>query len=370
MVKYALILAFSYPRTHSTERINLQYLSSTSHDIQMIYNLCKSFDIEDRSITVVTDIVRLPSEVYNCNLKCNPYPSDVFVCREICQFLENTIRGIEELTYKSDTDYPEVLLYISGHGAHINIEDNLEQGIVLYSDDGSQLKYLLSKDIFNIIFGNLPIESDGTMEIPVWGALKRHKRVETQSEIRYVPENIGTLIPITVKLSPTVASPSNSPDMITKPYRSTYLANRGIPLSTRMLIIIDTCYSEHMTYFPYIYDHRSQNMNETSNSNIEVSSILPYCVAISSCEFDKKTVAKSCGSSLTRILYMKILKLKTRLNISQLHYIIYNSNNGIINDLLRTESSHPIITSTHPLSNLDIPFFSSYTPTVPIKIFK
>lgn len=368
MVKYALILAFSYPKVDDS--INLQSLCSSPHDINMIYNLCKSFEIDERNITIVTDVPKLPDQIYNCNVRTNPYPSDVFVCREICQFLENTIRGIEETTYKSDNDFPEVLLYISGHGSHLIVNDHLQQGIVLYNDEGNSLKYLLSRDIFNIIFGNLDININGYMNIPVYSALKRYKKVENEFEIRYVPEILGLLEQITVRLSPPVSSPSNSPDMITKPYRSTYLANRGIPFSTRMLIIVDTCYSEHMTYFPYIYDPKSQRMLETLNSNIETSSCIPYCVSISSCEFDKKTVAKSSGSSLTKILYMKLMNQKTKINISQLHYIIYNSQNGIINEILRNGSSHPIITSTHQDSNLQIPFFSNFKLKSAVKIIK
>ncbi len=368
MVKYALILAFSYPKTD--ENSLLQFLSCANHDIKMIYNLCSSLDILDRNITLVTDISRLSNDVVNCNIKRNPYPSDIFVCREICQFLENTIRGIEELTYKDDTDFPEVLLYISGHGSNLNIDNNYEQCIVLYNENGSQLKYLLSKDIFNIIFGNLPIDVNGEMEIPLWSAIKSYKRVETSTEIKYISEKIGSLLPIKVQLTPPTISPLNSPDLLTKPYRSTYLANRGIPVSTRMLIIVDTCYSEHMTYFPYIYDHRFQVMNETNNSNIEIGSILPYCVSISSCEFNKTAGSGSSGSSLTRILYMKLRNFKNRLNISQLHYIIYNSGNNIINELIRNESSHPIITSTHHSADIDIPFFSNFKIKKAVKIEK
>lgn len=368
MVKYALILAFSYPKTDDS--INIQPLCSVPHDIKMIYDLCKSLSIQDSNITIVTDVSRLPDRIYNCNIRSNPFPSDIFVCREICQFLENTIRGIEETTFKCDNDFPEVLLYISGHGSNLIVDDELQQGIVLYNESGDCLKYLLSKDIFNIMFGNLDINIDGYMNIPLYSALKRYKKIENEFEIRYVPETLGLLEPITVRLSPPVASPINSPDMIVKPYRSTYLANRGVPFSTRMLIIVDTCYSEHMTYFPYIYDPKSQKMLETLNSNVECSSSMPYCISISSCERDRKTVATSSGSSLTKILHMNLLNQKININIAQLHYIIYNSNNGIINQILRNGSSHPIITSTHSNSNLQIPFFSNFKPKTTTKIIK
>jgi len=368
MVKYALILAFSYPCV--SEHNLLSSLPCALHDIKMIYKLCSSMGLDDSNITLVTDVNKLPNDVLNCNIKRNAYPSDTFVCREICQFLENTIRGIEELTYKDDTDFPEVLFYISGHGSEINIDGNNEQSIVLYSEDTSHLKYLLSKDIFNIMFGNIPINVYGRMEVPVLISSKSYRKIETTTEIKYIPEKIGIKSPIVIQLTPPIISPGNSPDMITKPYRSTYLANRGIPISTRMLIIIDTCYSEHMTYFPYIYDHRLQTMVETNNSNIEVSSILPYCVTISSCESNKKSGAQSSGSSLTKILYIKLAKFRGRLNISQLHYIIYNSDNNIINDLIKNESSHPIITSTHKNSDNEIPFFSNFKIKKPVRIEK
>jgi len=368
MVKYALILAFSYPRVE--ENTLLTFLSCAHHDIKMTHGLCSSLEIDDKNITILTDINDTPNSISECNVKRNPYPSDIFVCREICQFLENTIRGIEEQTYKDGNDYPEVFLYISGHGSHIKINDKIEQSIILYNESGTHLKYLLSKDIFNILFGNLHIESDGTMEIPVWISKKSYIQVETETEIKYIPEDIGTLVPITVQLTPPVNSPMCSPNIHSKPYRSSYLANRGIPFSSKMLIVVDTCYSEHMTHFPYIYDSSSQTMIETFNSNVESSSILPHCVTISSCEANKKSGCESSGSSLTKILFMKLKKFKGRLNISQLHYIIYNSNNNLVNNILKNGLSHPIITSTKGVSNEDIPFFNNFVQKKHITIEK
>ena len=73
---------------------------------------------------------------------------------------------------------------------------------------------------------------------------------------------------------------------------------------------------------------------------------------------------------MTKILYIKLRNFKGRLNISQLHYIIYNSGNNIITELIRNESSHPIITSTHQSSDIDIPFFSNFKIKKPVKIEK
>lgn len=362
MVKYALIIAFSYPKAPYSN-YELTKLTCTADDIRMIHSLSKKVGIPDNNITIITDLLKLPSEVYNSNIKNNPFPDDIFVCRELSQFIENTIRGIEEEVYKSDDSPPEILLYISGHGGEININGKNEQSIILTSDGGYSLKYLLSKDLFNIIFGNLPIDESGKIDIPIYSKVERIRRVDTQTQKMSVIEYFGELSYITVNLPAPINSPQNSPSIIVKPYRSSYLANRGIPFYSKLLAIIDTCYSAHMTQFPYKYDTRSQIMIQSPAFNIDVNVDLPYCVAISSCESNKTSKFKSSGSALTTVLYLNLSKYKGRLNISQLHYLIYNNtSNNIINNLLRTQSTSPIITSTSTSTEQDIPFFTNYIP--------
>lgn len=362
MGKYALILAFTYPKIHNSN-YELQSLPSALVDIVMVHKLCLKMGILPHDITIVTDIPpmkKLPSELSECNLHRNPYPSDIFVCREICQFIENTVRGIKDISYKNNNDNsPEIFFYISGHGDKLKINDIDNQGIILTNDDGTSLKYLLSKDIFNIIFGNFYIDDTGKIEIPTYNKLKILKRIEEDGRNFMKSENLGIEEKISIQLTPTVESPQNSPDIAIKPYRSSYLTHRGIPVLSKMLIVVDTCYSEHMTYFPYSYDPRSQTMITTSNINIDVGIDLPYCVTISSCEANKTSTQKDSGSSLTKILYMNLIGIKTKLTISQLHYIIYNTKNNVIKELLMTESAHPIITSTSISSEMEIPFFNS-----------
>lgn len=375
MGKYALILAFTYPRIPNAN-YDLQSLPSALVDIGMIYKLCIKMGIEPCNITIITDLPpmkKIPSDIRECNLHTNPYPSDVFVCREICQFIENTIRGIEDSSYKSGDSNPEVLFYVSGHGDKIKINDVEHQGIVLTDDEGINLKYLLSKDIFNIIFGNFDIDLLGNVEIPTYSKLKILKKIEENGRFYAKSQSIGIEDKIVVKLSPTIASPSSSPSSFVstlKPYRSSYLSNRGVPVLTKMLIIIDTCYSEHMTYFPFSYNPRSQTMNPTLNFNVDVGIDLPYCVTISSCEADKTSTQKDSGSSLTKILYMNLIGVTSILTISQLHYIIYNSKNNIIKDLIQTGSSHPIITSTTSIADMPIPFFNVHKETKRVVIEK
>lgn len=357
MVKYALILAFSYPKILDAT-YDIQSLTSCMSDICMITDLCRNIGIEKRNITIITDLTRkIRSDIYECNIRINSYPSDIFVCREICQFIENTIRGIEDSSYKGDNDNPEVLLYISGHGEKINIDGKNNQGITLTSEDGKNLKYLLSKDLFNIIFGNFMIDSEARMSVPIYSKIKIQRRVENETKKMLVIETIGVEEHILFQLSPTIASPQSSPDML-RPYRSSYMTNRGLPVSSKLLTIVDTCYSEHMTYFPFIYESRTDNMIPTSNFNIDIGIDLPYCVTISSCESNKTSQFSTSGSSLTKILFMQLCEFKGKLSLSQLNYLIYNSSNRIINELIRNECTHPIITSTINSSEIDIPFFN------------
>lgn len=362
MGKYALILAFTYPRIPNAN-YDLQSLPSALVDIGMIHKLCIKMDIPQSNITIISDLPpmkKIPSDIRKCNLHLNPYPSDIFICREICQFIENTIRGIEDTSYKSGDSNPEVLFYVSGHGDKIKIGDVEHQGIILTDDEGINLKYLLSKDIFNIFFGNFEIDCLGRIEIPVYNKLKVIKRTHDGDRIISKIESIGIEERIIVQLSPTIISPQVSPDLSEniKPYRSSYLTNRGIPVLTKMLIFIDTCHSEHMTYFPFSYNPRTQLMNSTINLNIDIGIDLPYCVTISSCEANKTSTQKDSGSSLTRILYLNLMNIRSRLTISQLHYIIYNSKNNIIKELLESNSAHPIITSTSSMADIPIPFFN------------
>lgn len=361
MGKYALILAFTYPKIHNAN-YELQSLPSALVDIAMMYKLCLKIGIIPYNITIITDIPamkKLPSEFSECNVHRNPFPSDTFVCREICQFIENTVRGIKDLSYKSLNDIPEIFFYISAHGDKIKINGTESQGVILTNDDGTHLKYLLSKDIFNIIFGNLSIDSSASILIPTYSKIKTIKKFEEDGRQFMKTESIGVEENISVQLTPTVISPENSPETSIKSYRSSYLTRRGVPVLSKMLIVIDTCYSEHMTYFPFSYEPRSQKMVPTSHINIDVGTDLPFCVTISSCEANKTSTQKDSGSSLTKILYMNLIGVTNRLTISQLHYLIYNSKNNIIRDLLVTESAHPIITSTCISSEVDIPFFSN-----------
>lgn len=355
MKKYALVLAFTYNRVLGA-RYDIQSLHSSVNDVDLIISLCESKGILPENITVVMDLQpgkRLNSRINRCNLKTNPFPSDSFVCREISQFIENTVRGIDDSSYKNEdleSCGPEILLYLSCHGKRIC---NDKQGIVLTNEDGTSLKFLLARDIFRLIFGYFPINEIGESIIPVYSEYQIKKTTDKGSYIERIYNEESVLI----SLSPPIESPSISP-IVPISYRSSYMTRRGLPVSSKLLIIVDTCYSEHMAYFPYVYNEKSQSMSLTGRFETDIGIDLPYCVSISSCEVDKTTGFVSESSSLTGILFRLLTGYNECLNIAQLHYSIYNSGIPKINDILRKGIAHPIITSTSNLSDIEIPFFT------------
>lgn len=379
-MKYALLIAFTYDKNiYGDSRVSK--LVGTCNDIRMMTIFAKHKGIPSRNITILSDLSELPRECLDCNIKYNPYPESEFVCRELAQFIENTIRGIEDETCKTETDIPEVLIYISGHGGRIKVtipEIRDEQGIVLLDNGGLDVKYLTTKDLFNILFGRFPISNTGLVEIPIYNKNIRLKPKNINGATRYEEEIISDVTLVSVYLSHITESPSNSPGMtvkplhrITKNYRSTYLSNRGIPPWSRVLFIIDTCHSANMTHFPYIYSPRDQEMNSYHLENIFVSHTdMPFCVSISSCDVDKTTKSAHEGSQLTQVIYSQLRNVTETLNFSQFYFYIVNSGNSIFRSFFSNSTLTPVLSSTCNNSDALVPFFSDVKIVLPRKVIK
>jgi hypothetical protein len=150
-MKYALLLVLEY-ENHFSMPILVKQLPGALIDLEKSLQLCKEFKIENKNITIVTDIRTTSIYSKGYNIKYNPYPDDIFICTEIAQFIENTIK----YSYSFDSDNfnisDEIFFYISCHGNNIYnpLSKKEEQGIVLTSDNGTNKKYLLSKDLFNL----------------------------------------------------------------------------------------------------------------------------------------------------------------------------------------------------------------------------
>lgn len=362
-MKTALLICFTYRRNiHGESKIST--LSGTHNDIRMMSIFCKERGIPPENITIITDVSEVCSETEGCNIRFLMYPTPQFFCRELAQFVENTSRGIEDECHKGDGNMPEILIYISGHGSQINItvpEERQEQAMVLLENEGNSLRYLTTKDIFNILFGRIHIEHDGLMRVPIYS--KTISRVPINSSVsnKYENQEQSNMEYILVYLSPTIQSPT-SPSLISKPYRSTYLANRGLPPWSRVLIVVDTCHSAHMTHFPYIYFPDEQKMNPVSSMDEFVDHVdMPYCISISSCEIDKVTKSPCEGSHLTQVIFSQLMGITTSLDFRQFYYYVVNSSNRKIKSYYRKNTLTPVLSSTCNDVERHVPFFNDIT---------
>lgn len=365
-MKYAILIVLSYPPgEYGISKI--PPLQGAIKDLLMMTRFCMGKGISPNNITIVTDLINVPSICNEANIKLNPYASSTFVCREFCQFIENTIRGIDNsYRRREEVETPEVLIYFSCHGAKIPIEIpevRDEQGIVLMNENGTALRYLTTKDIFNLLFGRNNISKNGIMKIPIY---KKIRQIVNENE-----RNIEHISSDYEFIAIDLMSPTESPNSTERCYRSNYLMNRGIPATARVLIIVDTCYSGKMMHFPFIYSPSEQILTKSNLFGCFVNHIdMPYCVCISSCDADKSTKSPFDGSHLTQIICSHFTNFDESLNIMQFYYHIMNTTNSKFRNFIIKETISPVISSTNNSVELLLPFFGCETIRKPIKIKK
>ena len=370
-MKYAILVVFNYlPDLYGVSKISP--IQGSANDLVMMTTFCIEKEIPLNNITIITDLVQTPSCCEGTNIKFCEYPSCLFLCRELSQFVENTIRGIEE-GYGKGIDYvPEVLIYISCHGSEIPIsipEKRREQGLVLTDETGSYLRYLTTKDIFNMLFGRIHISPSGLMKIPVYRKIKTMRTINDNGIKKHIEEIESEPEFICIQLSEPIPSPETNSQQ--KSYRSSYNSNRGIPYFSKVLIIADTCHSGHMTHFPFIFSDTSQALERTDFINSYVRHIdMPFCVCISSCKFDKVTKSPHKGSQLTRIIHSQFRKCKTPLNFMQFYYHMVNLPESVFREFIVKETWTPVISSTQNETTTLLPFFGCSIIERPRKIKK
>ena len=371
--KKALLMCFLYRRPYMG-RSEIPSLLGTNNDIKMMSIFAKDRGIKPEDITILTDVERLPREARDCRIKYCEYPNSTFVCSELCQFIENTTRSIDDSYHKGGSDMPQVLIYISCHGSRIKItipEERDDQAIVLLDDDGSSLSYLTTKDIFDIIFGRIYIHETGNLEIPIYRKIRHRVMVESHGAVHYEEQITSEPFYVPIKIASVINSPPINPLISPKPYRSSYLKNRGIPPWSKVLFIVDACHSAHMTNFPYEYSPRDQSMIYSNHINVyPEDATLPYCVCISSCEVERTTKSPAEGSLLTQLIFTQLGSITGSLNFQQLSYYILNSGNSEFNHYIVTKKLTPVISSTINSVSVDIPFFSFEKRRMPRKIVK
>lgn len=314
-MRYALLLVFEYCGETYPRRI-----TGAHHDLETMYALCTVLlNIPPHNITAVTDCSKV-DRVKRCNLIRLDQPDEENVCAHIAQFIENTCRGIEIIEKSNEIENNEVFLYISGHGGNLN--SIRQQGILLTERFSNERRYLISSEIFNIFFGICPIDDKGVMSV---------KTYNQNGEV--------TNLRVQLQKPRLIASPD-------KPNRSSYYTNRGLPISTRLLTIIDACHSGYLTYFPYEYSLKENRMIDSINYQNDAGE-LPYCVTISSCRYNEISRSDPCGSFVTRIIWIRLKDVKGPLTIGQLSEL-----------LLKNNVYNMVISSTSNSIDEDVPFFS------------
>lgn len=345
---YALMVVLSYQRRECSYETP-PTLISIDKDISLIYDLSvNNFKIPEENITIVSDINLSEDEKYKEANYIHIHDPDVeCVISEISQFVENTVRDIK----KSSENQIQIFLYISCHGHELNLSNSeIHQSLILTADNGKISRYILAKDIFNLLFGKFKISDEGIMKIPIYrkiiDATGKTIYTCTETSINLLPSN--TIFPEILIQGRTIYN-----------NRENYETNRGLPHNAKMLSIIDTCYSGHMTHLPYEYSRKKSKMTKIFPREDEK---LPLCVSISACKKNKLILYSTDGSPFTKYIYYILNKYKTKFTIQELHNVLY----GEIPYLLR--KSKPTITSTTKNHNTLVPFLDFKELEIPVII--
>lgn len=341
--RYALLIVFEYNRPHNYIDTPKPLLSMIT-DLNLAWDLCrKKFLIEQNNITVITDLKNkkyswLPTNE-SPNLKLLDYPDIRMICREIAQFIENTIRGIKE-NIKGEDVKDEVFIYISCHGLQIpsNEPDIYDNALHFTNEDGTKSSFLRNDDIFKLLFGHNEIEKDGSMMIPI----TNRKKVSIDDKLYYQYDE--EMIEIEV----TPLSEERIDNFNTGFSPKSYNGMRGLPRETNMFMIIDSCNSGKMAKFHYIFNPATKNMELTHKIPTCINTF-PLCVCVSATEDKSSATSTTQGSAFTRYLY-KILKENNKpITIHDFYELIYSKMPIFI------KKCNPTITSTSSNSQHYIP---------------
>lgn len=369
ITRHALLLVFEYPHVHGSLDPPVQLLSMEK-DLANVYKLCRDrLTIPESNITVVTDLrIRRgqfnPWDPLSDSPSLNPsiirlrHPDATRVCREVAQFVENTVRGIMESDYKSKGEQVnEVFLYISGHGALVpDVNGKISNALLFTSKDGKRREYLHNEHIFKLLFGHLPVDKSGVMDIPV---TYREKEIDSDGSYSHVYKTKVN----SIKLVPSAHDRQklvNADDEFDKDKvvattprgRHHYLSDRGLPSDVRLLVCLDTCHAGSMTDFHWMYDSWKDTMRL---KKAEPPSHLSYpiCICISSSCDKSESPSTSIGSLFTNHLCSIFNRLKGTTSIKGLHALLYRNLPYLLH------SSRPTITATVDDKNYPLPLLHS-----------
>lgn len=383
--RYALLLVFEYRKTLAAQDPPTP-LPGMEHDLALAFSLCKDrFFIEQGNITIVTDLRERPGVHYpwghprlgraaKPRIVRLPHPDVQRVIQEIAHFVENTVRDDSSRTvedrvkscdrwwdikssYTEESSH-EIFIYISGHGAQIPSpcsEDKIgamDNALIFTTANGKGRRYLRDDDIFRLLFGKVSVSSSGKITVPV--AQRQLKRdITGRAYYSFSDELLQCQVGVEVndrtrKVNHDDFKLAGLEECNPSPKGQHCLApDRGLPVTARVLTIIDTCHAATMTDFHYIYDRERKIMLPTRNPPAPLG--FPLCVCLSASQDKEETLSTSLGSVFTRHLHNLLLRSPQPLTITQIDRLIYDR----LPPLLRR--CRPAITSTISDPNCVLP---------------
>ena len=359
--RHALLIVFDYQSLRKKCKEHLidppSGLLAMDIDLNNAYKIATDhFKIERKNVTVITDIIPNPgkerpwgelnSDGNNPKIIQLMYPEITLIIREIAQFIENTIRGIDDIVSKGRNAVNEVMIYISCHGSRLPSLDgeHMDNSLTFTTRIGDTIerRYLRSNDIFRLLFGHIPIEDSGRMLVSI----------TRRESLLYNSRKSGNYEYFEDEACEFHLTPSSS--YVKDSKRKTYQSERGIPINTEMLVMIDSCHSGGMTNFHHFYDPNIKDMKQTKHFNTYFQH--PYCVSIAAAQDISEAPSTSLGSPFTQTLYDIFKNYSCGLTIKQIHERIYKLAPRM---LLKCK---PTITSTFSNPNDIVPFMSDLLP--------
>lgn len=380
-IRHALLLVFEFkPISGALDTPNPLLAMDT--DLKLAYTMARErFRVPPQNITVVTDIrprrgTMGPWDPLNEDPLKNPrivrlYCPDITkICREIAQFVENTVRGIREVAMKGGEVTHEVFIYISGHGAqipnpcrHADNDEEMDNALIFTSADGKTRKYLRDDHIFRILFGQIDVDENGVMAVPITSRKLRKSKTDGSLYYNFSDELVTFQVTPGVKDHVRPVIPGERPDdfdiVAQTPRGRRLIRDRGLPAATQMLTIIDTCHAGTMTDFHFIYNPRRGTMELTRkppNSRFA----FPLCICLAAACDTEEAPSTSNGSAFTRHLFGIFNQLRGTVSIREIHDMIYENLPKLL------EKCGPTITATFDDPEFFLPLLDNISYDLPL----
>ena len=370
MNKYALLMAFEYKSSSFPDEfvpVNPpSYLLDIRIDLRKAYiNCVENFGISPANITIVTDtkVSAHEENPWTPDESTRYIELDYPVCRrtvrEICQFIENTTKGIVDTIFKGG-DSPEIFLYYTGHGIAIKKKDDSEDdAIMLMGTSGKQLRRhcIPSKTLFKILFGKYDINEDGEVDVDlievdispgsrIGSVVYKYRDFQHKCLLTPAGEGGRTSYNCPEEREESAAAASSRESYSNR-------SERGVCANAGILAVFDCCCSGEILSLKFEYDPLKKIMKNDANCS---PTEYPYCVALSAT--NKKNAAGSMhgGSPFTRCLIDIFRSSPCGISIRGFHETLTKKASSLV--LI----PYPTVSSTRKNQDNIMPFFAELKP--------